>query len=114
MAFGFNSAMFGIRNNQNDTRNNRLWSNEERRIPISKGEFDMLRNCLVNQGDFNFYETEVKDHLKRRDQCIKDIEANFRALQLADDDKEAYIEIEGKNVLTDKSRNLKSSGYPTR
>lgn len=96
MAFGFNSSVFGIRNNHNDSRNNRLWTSEERRIPISKGEFDMLRNCLVNQGDFNFYETEVKDHLKRREQCIKDIEANWRAKQLAEDDKEAYLEIEGR------------------
>ena len=93
MAFGFNTSVFGCRQKSDESRN-RLWSSEERRIPISNAEYDMLRNCLINQGDFNFYETEVKENIKRREQCIKDIAANFQLLKEAEEDKEDYLTIE--------------------
>lgn len=96
MSFGFN--LFGDSSNESNRSssllNTRTWKNTDRAVVISEAEFDQLRQKLVGQGDYNFLESEVRNYATRRDQIIKEIEANLNKLEDANDDKEAFVEIE--------------------
>lgn len=92
MSFGFN--LFENNNDSSRLTSSRQWNNTERAVPIAKSEYDHLRSKLVGQGDFNFLESEVTSYTTRRDEIIRQIESNLARRRDAEDDKEAYIEIE--------------------
>ncbi len=92
MSFGFN--LFENNNDSLRSSSSRNWNNTERPVAISEAEYTQLRAALVGQGDFNFLESEVKAYETRRKEIIRQLESGLARLQNAEDDKEAYIEIE--------------------